>query len=220
MATRLKYRRTTRLLVVTSVALIPFLLFAYSGGPDDGLTGAPGEGLCTNCHSGNPDDGSVEIMGAPLFYELDKTYTVTVTIQDQGQSRWGFELTAKDETDNGAGTFAITDSDSTQLSDNPAPSADYVKHTSLGTHNGTPDGPISWKFDWTAPSSNVGDITFYVAGNAANGNGSTSGDNIYTATFVSKPDEVPSISQIGLVILVALILASTVLIVRRRRCIC
>lgn len=36
---------------------------------------------------------------------------------------------------------------------------------------------------WNAPNSGVGSITFYVAGNAANGNFNTSGDNIYATTY-------------------------------------
>ena len=199
---------------------IPFLVFAesmHSSGPLDGRTGAPGEGLCTDCHSGSPDDGSVQITGTPMFYEPGATYTITVTLQDQGQSRWGFELTAKDGSANGAGDFTITDAVNTQLSDNPAPAADYVKHTSAGTYNGTPDGPVTWEFDWTAPPSDVGDITFYVAGNAADGNSGTSGDNIYTSSFTSKLDEVPSASVIGLLVLTLLLATSSVFVLRRRR---
>ncbi|MBC7931811.1 MAG: PQQ-dependent sugar dehydrogenase, partial [Rubrivivax sp.] len=45
----------------------------------------------------------------------------------------------------------------------------------------------SWTFRWTAPAEDVGPVTFYAAGNHANGDGNTSGDNIYftfaAATF-------------------------------------
>jgi hypothetical protein len=37
----------------------------------------------------------------------------------------------------------------------------------------------SWTVDWTAPNTDEGEITFYAAFNAANGNGGTSGDVIY-----------------------------------------
>ena len=42
---------------------------------------------------------------------------------------------------------------------------------------------MSWSFTWTPPSTNVGTLRWYVAANAANGNGSTSGDATATATF-------------------------------------
>src|ERR1041385_7098079 len=35
---------------------------------------------------------------------------------------------------------------------------------------------------WKAPSQTVGRVTFYAAGNAANGNGDPSGDFIYTTS--------------------------------------
>jgi hypothetical protein len=213
---RLRCGRSGKLVIVAAVTLLPLLVLGFSNGPNDGLTGAPGEGLCTNCHSGNPVNGSVEITGAPVAYKLGETYTITVTVQDPGQTRWGFELTAKDTANDGAGTFTITDATNTQLSDQPAPNADYVKHTSLGTYAGTA-GPATWQFDWTSPSSNVGDITFYAAGNAANNNGSSSGDNIYSTSFTSEPYELPSSSQIGLLVIVALLILTSTLYLRHRK---
>ncbi len=45
------------------------------------------------------------------------------------------------------------------------------------------DTATFWFFTWTAPTSNVGDITMYAAINAANGNGANSGDQIYLSQF-------------------------------------
>src|SRR5262249_21644765 len=42
-------------------------------------------------------------------------------------------------------------------------------------------GSASFEFDWTPPPTRVGTITMYAVGNAANGNGSNSGDHIYSA---------------------------------------
>jgi len=41
--------------------------------------------------------------------------------------------------------------------------------------------------EWTPPSTNVGNITVYVASNAANGNGSPSGDRIHLKSFTMAP---------------------------------
>ena len=58
-----------------------------------------------------------------------------------------------------------------------------MKHTSAGTFAGTP-GPTSWQYQWTAPAASVASVTFYAAGNAANGTGNTSGDYIYTQSAI------------------------------------
>jgi hypothetical protein len=41
----------------------------------------------------------------------------------------------------------------------------------------------SWTISWTAPTTNVGDITFYLAAVSANGIGGNSGDKTYTQTL-------------------------------------
>jgi hypothetical protein len=162
--------------------LLPALAFSYSGGPPNGLTGAPGEGNCTQCHAGNAlnsGNGSLSIDG-PSFYTPGEVYTITVSLQDAGQSRWGFEFTPLNK-----GTLAVTDAATTQSSS--AGSNHYIKHTSAGTFDNTGNGPVSWSFAWTAPATDEGEISFYASGNAANSNNSTSGDFIYTTSFVSSP---------------------------------
>lgn len=153
--------------------MAPLLAQAYSSGPPDGRTGAPGEGNCTQCHSGtvNSGDGSF-LLDGPAVYEPGETYTLTATLQDPGQSRWGFELT-----DQGTGTLDTIDG-TTQVS-----GGQYIKQTSSGTFNGTDDGPVAWSFEWTAPEAGTGDVGIFAAGNAANGNGGTSGDFIYLSSI-------------------------------------
>ena len=158
------------------------MILAYSGGPPDGKTGAPGEGTCVECHSTNPlnsGDGTFTI-NAPAAFEPGHTYTITVEIADAGQSRWGFELTPLNQ-----GSITITDATNTQLS--TMGSNSFVKQTSTGTHNGTNDGPVTWTFDWTAPATDPpASITFYAAGNAADGNFASNNDYIYTTMTTSN----------------------------------
>src|SRR6185369_438842 len=61
----------------------------------------------------------------------------------------------------------------------------------LGTKNGA-----SFQFDWIPPSTNVGPITLYVAGNAANGDANLTGDHIYTSSVQLDPatPAVPSVT--------------------------
>ncbi len=157
------------LLLATSMAM------AFSGGPPAGYAGNNGV-YCTSCHSSfglNSGDGSLE-LSAITEYTPGETYSIQVSLSDPGQQRWGFQITAVDVTGGFAGTFSITDPVNTQLN-----SGTYVNHTSAGTNFGDPNGN-SWTFDWTAPAAGSGDVTFYLAGNAANGNFSNQGDYIYS----------------------------------------
>jgi len=179
---------------------------AWSSGPPDGYCGNPPFSVtCEACHVSAPGDGSLTLSGLPAGgYELGTTYSLTVILADQGQRRWGFELTALETAAfTQAGTIIVTDPVNTQLSNHPAPDPDFLKHTSTGTHNGTMDGPVSWNFDWTAPVSGEL-VTFYMAGNAANGNGSSSGDYSYlfqpavaAATTAIAPEASPAVMLIG-----------------------
>ena len=158
--------------------------FAFSSGPNDGLTGAPGENTCTQCHGSfplNSGDGSLGVSGFPAEYTPGETYSLTVTLDDPQALRWGFELTLLEAGGASAGAITVTDS-GTQSS--TSGDRDYLKHNASGTYPGS-TGSASWQFDWQAPEAGAGDLTLYVAGNAANNNFSTSGDYIYNASFAT-----------------------------------
>ncbi len=166
-------------LCVASLFVLNQHASAYSGGPPNGKTGAPGEGTCHDCHDSfplNSGPGSVAIT-APITFSASQTYQITITVAQTGQSRWGFEFTPLS-----AGSCTVTDPVNTQQ--DTFQTRIYVKHTSQGTYNGTP-GPANWSFDWTAPADPPDTLRFYAAGNAANGNGRSSGDYIYTASHVA-----------------------------------
>ena len=161
-------------------------------------TGAPGEGSCFSCHSGALNDGvgSVAITGVPVPYMPGQTYALGVTVQRTGQQRWGFEITALKASDSSpAGTLASA----AQLTDTTRTSGSgrmYVSHTTLkgvdGTFAGSTSG--SWIFNWTAPAAGAGAVTFYAAGNAANGNGLNTGDFIYTTKITSMEGSATDVS--------------------------
>jgi uncharacterized protein (TIGR03437 family) len=114
---------------------------------------------------------------------------VTVQVADPVQQRWGFEFSARLNSDlaNGqAGTLTPIDNFTQTICEDagPPPCASgvlFIEHTSAGTRNGSKSG-ASFTFDWTPPSTDSGPITFYVAGNAANGDGTDLGDHIYTSS--------------------------------------
>jgi hypothetical protein len=157
------------------------LVQAYSSGPPNARTGAPGEGDCTGCHSSFPLNsglGTLSVSGVNGSYEAGQMYELVVGLDDPDASRWGFEITIIGEDGMAIGTVGNLNGH-TQIS--VTATRDYVKQTSAGTQNGVTGGVV-WPVRWTAPPEGSGDATIYMAGNAANGNGSTSGDRIYTAS--------------------------------------
>jgi uncharacterized protein (TIGR03437 family) len=174
--------------LVCLFASVP-LAQAFGGGPDPGLTGAPGEQTCVACHLGRPlnsGTGSLRIeLPSGDTYVPGQRVAITVTLADPTARRWGFQLTARSSTNaqQTAGTLASTNNQ-TQVTTQGG--RQYIAHTLTGSRNGT-TGSVTFVFDWTAPAAGFGPVTFYAAGNAANGNGSDSGDTIYTTTKQVTP---------------------------------
>jgi hypothetical protein len=159
-----------------------------SAGAPSGFTGAPDENVCSACHSDEPHMGQFTI-NAPSVYVPGRTYQVQVrhATNDVTRLRWGFQLTALSGM-NAAGTFANL-SDNTQIqSDN---GRFYIGHTANGTFAGQASG-ATWTFDWVAPTTDAGRVSFYAAGNQADNNNGGSGDQIYTASVVSRPSDSPA----------------------------
>ena len=151
----------------------------FLSGPIAGRTGAPND-ICdsltcnTNpCHTSyRLDTGRAKFsITVPATYEKSKTIDVLITFDNSNTGLHGFEITAMDTTNTKVGTFTSTD-DTTQTE---SYRDQYAAHTTIGT------AESSWTVQWSAPSENVsGPITFYAAGNEANGNSLSSGDYIYT----------------------------------------
>jgi uncharacterized protein (TIGR03437 family) len=176
--------------------------------PPIGMTGAPGEGTCNSCHTAgshqeintpnyNPA-GGVQILGLPSAYVPGQTYTVTVRVtglaptaeQTQTARRWGYELTLLNASGSSTntGTITLTDEVATTLRENQVVNGQvrsYVSHTQDGTFLGVTESN-SWFFNWTAPAASTGDITFYAAGNAAEGGITPEYDYIFTHSVVVK----------------------------------
>jgi len=186
MKTTLKYY-----LILLSIPLIAIAFMAQSGGATSGgATGSPGDvasapsgasGDCLMCHanSGNYNTG-LEIIITPTptnGYALGQTYAITVNQTSTGASEHGFQITAENSVASKAGTFAVTDAVHTQVQS----FNHYVTHTKAG------DDEISWSFNWTAPLTDNGIITFYAATIAGNPNGTgttTTNSQMATATYL------------------------------------
>jgi hypothetical protein len=164
---------------------------ASSSDPLDERTGAPAalggvEPTCVACHSSfalNSGAGLLSIS-APEQYEPGVTYEIQVSLEDTGRVRWGFEMTSIDDLLAGAGSFAVGPDGFTQIS--MTGDRDYIKQTSSGTADGQAD-QNEWTFSWTAPDLDIGPVTLYAAGVAADSTGGSSGDDVYSA-FVTVPE--------------------------------
>jgi len=156
----------------------------HHDGSVGGKTGSPGDmgNNCTGCHTGNPViNQTFWIYSADLGstgYLPGQTYNVFVTGTDENAGKFGFEATAEDNAGNKVGTFAAGGNGFNQTNN----SNTAITHTASGNVP-TMGSSTEWNFTWTAPSTNVGDITMYAAINAANGTGGTSGDQIYLSQF-------------------------------------
>jgi len=174
------------ILSLLSTLLFASFVLAYSGGPPNGRTGAPGEGNCTGCHGSFTLDsglGGYTLSTGQVDYAPGDNYTVVIELSDPYAERWGFELTFIDDTGAAAGTLLPLDAN-TQVGSSGG--RDYGKHTSVGTNWGQV-GSNSWMMSWTAPAVGTGTVSLYAMGNAANGDGTAGGDFIYS--FTTNLDE-------------------------------
>src|SRR5436190_2425738 len=88
-------------LVAMLTAIAPTSALGHSYGPAPRFTGGPGDNprACTLCHIGNALNsgaGSVKIvLQSGAVYIPGVKQRITVQIADPTQRRWGFELTAR-----------------------------------------------------------------------------------------------------------------------------
>ena len=147
-------------------------LFANSGGPGQGYAhNAPNMNNCTQCHSGsvNSGNGSVTFTNLPESYIPGQTYSIGVEVSGDHERGYGFQAIAQSG-DNVAGEISLNSNSS-----NAEMTGNYVQHSARTTSG-------SWVFDWVAPSSDVGEVTFSASGLATGGNNGNGGDDVYTVS--------------------------------------
>ncbi|MFQ5836374.1 MAG: Reeler domain-containing protein [Candidatus Bathyarchaeia archaeon] len=171
--------------------LIVASAYAFSGG----RTGNSETG-CAPCHGSTAGPGtSVTIIGLPDPYEPGKNYSLTITVTSNvSGTGGGFDLSVSN------GTLVVTDATNTQLMNGD------LTHTAAGS------GQRSWSFNWTAPPTD-GDVTFYAAGLAADGDGGTSGDAwaIYSTVVIPEFPGVTLLLVLAAVTIVVLFFAKKML---------
>ena len=175
------------LMIVALSSLFTKTLFAWSTGPEAYRAGAPGDKETCNdsgCHNSySLDSGSAKFsITGPASYTPGETIKLKVSFGSSSGKLHGFEMTAIDTNDNQIGKFKAIGK-TTQV----IPANDYrgLKKEDKGTyieHTRSGNKKKSWKVKWIAPANATGTVTFYAAGNDANGDGTNSGDYIYTTT--------------------------------------
>lgn len=184
-------------LVYTAVAAVPVSLLAFSTGPPIKRTGGvDGDTNCSACHRtyapANSDPrGSVKLDGLTA-YVPGVVQNLKVTISHPEAMRWGFQLTARFVTNGAiAGTFipndggftkVVCDDGTTRGSAGPCQpnQLSWIEHSDA--QRTAAGAGYSYEFKWQPPADENGDIVFYFAGNAANGDGTFNGDRIYTSS--------------------------------------
>src|SRR3990172_10792274 len=124
-----------------------------------GITGRSRTG-CGSCHGASPNSGVTATFSGPTTVAPGSTNNYTATVSGNPTNGGGLDVSVS------GGILAA--GANTQL---------------IGTEITHMDGnATTWMFSWTAPAT-PGTATMYVAGNAVNLNGSTSGDAWNLATL-------------------------------------
>lgn len=172
----MKLFRHSRLLHFAGLLLSMLVWLANNGNPPTGKTGAPFDGHCNECHSGNNPggfDGDMTIDGLPGAIDANTTYPLTVTITPTAGSptKGGFQLVVVDNNNANCGDLTAGNAQSgTEF----FASREYLEHRNGKAFNGN---PISWTFTWKSPATVSGNtVKFYYVANFTNGNGQDTGD--------------------------------------------
>ncbi len=176
---KLIFSALSLLLVIILLESFAPLEILKKDGAAPGYTGSPGDSLknCTACHGGNAESvpdwvtSNIPIEG----YTPGKTYTITATNNEGGATRFGFEVSPQNAKGDLLGTMVVTDAIKTKL----VGTNKYITYTENGVES---TNFMAWSFDWVAPPSGTGDVTFYGAFNS-NFDGHKSGDKTFLSTL-------------------------------------
>lgn len=144
--------------ICISILIYPNQTIGLSSGSPGGKTASPMDNSdCTSCHNVNSTSVTITNITSNIpssGYIPGTIYTITASLSSPLLTLNGFEITCEEDNNNTkTGTFFITDPVNTKFVNN----GDAITHTPNG------NSLSSWSFDWEAPSSGTGDVTFYGA---------------------------------------------------------
>lgn len=157
-------------------------LLGNSANPNNGYHG---ESLsCASCHNSyalNSGDGDVSISGLPDSYFPGNTYDLSLSVTGSHSVGYGFQLIPKA---NGSPSGSLS-----AVSSGMAIESNYAEHRGASTSG-------VWNFQWTAPATDEGTVTFYASGVATGGSRTNLGDYVYTTSqsLVAASSPTPSLA--------------------------
>ncbi len=174
--------RTCAQSAVLLLALPNMALWANQGLMPPGLTGAPGESTCAQCHTSAPNtrNGRISVdFGGLLTYTPGVKQTVTVRVQPGLSVNLATGFMASARLAGGANAGEFTAGNRTIVQTNNG--FQYVSQITI-----SPD--LSFSFDWTPPASATGNVTFYFSAVAGPGDLTANAiDEVYNSTFTLRP---------------------------------
>lgn len=185
--------KNSLVLVLPLAVITIFTLSSYSLQDDPngkaGVAGGPSETTCntTGCHntySLNSGTGSITISSPDLTnwaYTPGTTYTISVTVAQTGINLFGLCFEALKPNGDNAGLLHA--GVGTQIK-NKTIGSFQRKSITHNTNTGATSATHTFTFTWDAPAIDIGPITFYVAGLAANGDDHESNDRVYSTSQV------------------------------------
>ena len=173
-------------------------ILSFSSNPPNAHTGAPGDGVCTECHNpSNPLglDGEFSLTGFPTAINPGETYSISVVVRNNNglAQRNGFQAVILDGSANNIGDITTTGG-------NPATETDsngreYVEHRpAIDFVN----NEVNWTFSWTAPNDAVigEEVTLYVGSIVGSGTAGNSNDLFISDNFTGIVEEAVSTNDL------------------------
>lgn len=114
---------------------------------------------CRSCHGNAPSADTTVTLIAPTLVEPGQAVTLSLTIENSGQTEAGLNVAATGGSFTGGDRSWVVQGE--------------ITHTSPARLSG---GEYTFSFDWTAPAEE-GTYTIFAVGNAVNGDGRSSGDD-------------------------------------------
>ena len=179
--------------LATAIFFYPTTSNSNAGGSPGGKTDSASDGAsCTDCHYAGTGTGATITTNIPANgYIPNQVYTITANINQSGINKFGFELTAEKNAGNAkTGNFLVTNNTEIKFANNNT----AITHKSGGTAG---NSSRTWTMDWEAPNTGTGDVTFYGAFIAANGNGNNAGDTYHSTNLTVSEAVVNSVSDLS-----------------------
>lgn len=187
-------RRTRVVVMFAATVLSARTVMARSAAAPANSAGVPTDmngRTCAACHrpeAANSDArGRLTVMMDRMTYRPGVRQSIRVRLEHPEARRWGFQLTARPTNDTTQMAGSFTPNENISVVCDPSGSApcggarEFATHTTASSRMGTTGG-VEWDVEWTPPANEVGEVTLFVAANAADGTAASTNDRIYATT--------------------------------------